>query len=508
MKNSFSHAPLSCFQVHPEVAKSYRDKNLDGLQFTIEKYGQQTPVKVIERDGQMYIIDGVSRFICAKQLMLPSLIYVTVQVEDDKVIEFRMLSNVKTKRTFTEICIEAEYILGTIGKSQGKKRQILGLDEMDNNEFFGEAGKDRFDLTCALMGIEMKGSTLRKGMQLFFEEFNPNGKSESGIIELLDKNRISIGKAYKLKQEKDRKKFEKEKTEQAKLFISHSNLNGEYKPYKLFNKSSLIMDEIPDDSIDLIIDSHPYWGLKEYTNQDELMHGQEPNLEEYLQNFRSFNAEKLKKLRPGGVLATIIGETYRDGYQGVVMGTINSVKKVGFTLIDDIAWIKKNQTYTPHPYRFLNSKETIILAYKPGAEPYFKEVKRQGSVDNFKIKETSTNGYYVANPETCIPNVIITPAFNPSELRKIDPDFRHDAPCHPLVYKILTEAYSKPGDTILDGFVGAGTVGVALSMGRNVVGFDVDPLSIVFAQKRFERFLCQTSGEGEKSDQNHLSVAA
>jgi DNA modification methylase len=46
-----------------------------------------------------------------------------------------------------------------------------------------------------------------------------------------------------------------------------------------------------------------------------------------------------------------------------------------------------------------------------------------------------------------------------------------------------------PGDTVVDNFVGGGSVGVALKLGRNVIGYDVDPVSIEFARKRFERIL-------------------
>jgi DNA modification methylase len=51
------------------------------------------------------------------------------------------------------------------------------------------------------------------------------------------------------------------------------------------------------------------------------------------------------------------------------------------------------------------------------------------------------------------------------------------------------KAYSLPGETVLDNFVGSGTVGVALKLGRNVTGYDVDPVTIEFARKRFEKIL-------------------
>ena len=181
------------------------------------------------------------------------------------------------------------------------------------------------------------------------------------------------------------------------------------------------------------------------------------------------------------------------------------LQEIGFEILDVIIWVKTNQKYTPHPNRFQNTCERIIVAYKPGAKPFFQEVYRQSSVKGYKAKKTSSGGYYMASPETCITNVITTPVFNPSVFKEIDPDFKHDAPCPTELYKILIEAYSQPGDTILDGFVGSGTVGIGLQMGRKVICYDVDPVSIDFARKRFEWFLQQND---KLDDQNNLSIAA
>lgn len=129
------------------------------------------------------------------------------------------------------------------------------------------------------------------------------------------------------------------------------------------------------------------------------------------------------------------------------------------------------------------------MAYKPGAEPNFQTVYRKGSVEEFQTKKTSTGGVYVASPKTCITNLITTSVHNGKELRIIDPEFRHDAPCPEQIYEIFIEAYSKVGSTVLDSFVGSGTSGVGLKMGREIIGYDIDPLSIQFSKKRFEKFL-------------------
>jgi site-specific DNA-methyltransferase (adenine-specific) len=106
----------------------------------------------------------------------------------------------------------------------------------------------------------------------------------------------------------------------------------------------------------------------------------------------------------------------------------------------------------------------------------------------------------MASPESCITNVIKSSVHNPSEFKEVDDQFQHDAPCPIEIYRKFLMAYSKPGQTILDGFVGSGSVGIGLTLGRNIIGFDVDPESIEFCQKRFEKFI--------EDKQNQLQLAA
>ena len=265
--------------------------------------------------------------------------------------------------------------------------------------------------------------------------------------------------------------------------------------YRLFNKSSMVMDEIEDESISLFCDSHPYKSLRKYPNQIGLRHGEEKTLEEYVTNFRLFCREKWRKLKPGGVLVTILGETYQGGYNGVCTAVETALKEDGWEILDVVIWVKQNQKYTPHPNRFVNSYERIIVLKKKGAKPFFKEVKRKSSTGDYKVKPTSSGGFYVASPETCITNVITTNVHNPVEFSEVDKEFRHQAPAPEDIYKIFIEAYSKPNDTICDGFAGSGTIGVGLSMGRNVVAYEIDKESYSFCKDRFDTYMSKNQSE-------------
>jgi DNA modification methylase len=332
-------------------------------------------------------------------------------------------------------------------------------------------------------------------MFVFYAEQILPIEKKTGVLDLLDKGEISIHKAYKLLKGKKEKIA---KSEARKLAMIEGQNTDVW--YQLYNKSSMIMNEIEDNSVDMCIDSHPYFQLREYRNQDELSHGQEKTVKEYVDNFVKFCQEKRKKLKPGGVLVTILGETYREGYQLVCSRVEVALADDGWEPVDCNIWEKLNGKYTPHPLRFVNAYERIIVVRKPGGETHFEEIMRESSTDGYEIKKTSSGGYYMASPESCITNVIKSSVHNPSEFKEVDDQFQHDAPCPIEIYRKFLMAYSKPGQTILDGFVGSGSVGIGLTLGRNIIGFDVDPESIEFCQKRFEKFI--------EDKQNQLQLAA
>lgn len=56
--------------------------------------------------------------------------------------------------------------------------------------------------------------------------------------------------------------------------------------------------------------------------------------------------------------------------------------------------------------------------------------------------------------------------------------FRYPAKFHPPVARALLETYTQPGETVLDCFVGSGTLLVEAALaGRGAIGFDIDPIA-------------------------------
>ena len=101
---------------------------------------------------------------------------------------------------------------------------------------------------------------------------------------------------------------------------------------KLYAKSSENMDEIPDNSIHLMITSPPYNVGKEYDNDLTLM--------EYEELLMNVFAESHKKLVTGGRACINIANLGRKPYLPLHMIVINIMLRLGFLMRGEIIWDK------------------------------------------------------------------------------------------------------------------------------------------------------------------------
>jgi DNA modification methylase len=75
-----------------------------------------------------------------------------------------------------------------------------------------------------------------------------------------------------------------------------------------------VLQKIPDESVDCIITSPPYWGLRDYGVEGQI--GLEYSLEEYLEKLLKIIAELKRVLKPTGILFLNHGDCYGGSLQG------------------------------------------------------------------------------------------------------------------------------------------------------------------------------------------------
>ena len=171
MNNQVKKVRVSDLETHPKISPIIQEKNLSMMNYTMKTFGQNKPISIVVRDGKKYVVDGTSRAIVADSLGLEFLNCEVLEISEEEILEWRIRTNQKIKTSLIEKCLEIENFLNILGKSQGKKREALGFQNQDSDEEFGLAGKDRFQIACVVLGLDVKPSTLRKLMHVFWEEY-------------------------------------------------------------------------------------------------------------------------------------------------------------------------------------------------------------------------------------------------------------------------------------------------------------------------------------------------
>lgn len=122
---------------------------------------------------------------------------------------------------------------------------------------------------------------------------------------------------------------------------------------------------LPDDSVDLIVTSPPYWNKRDYGHPDQI--GQEPTADAYVASILECLSEWRRVLRPHGSVFLNVGDTYFKKSLLGIPGQIEWRAAKGDWLIRNrIIWAKSSGMPDPVKNRLANRHEYIIhLTYKP-----------------------------------------------------------------------------------------------------------------------------------------------
>ncbi len=261
---------------------------------------------------------------------------------------------------------------------------------------------------------------------------------------------------------------------------------------RLYVKSSESMDEVADQSVTLTVTSPPYWNAIDYDR-----HAEDPtesyrtrqyrdgfvDYKSYLTWVSGIFSETLRKTRPGGYLAVVVGTVLLDGTAyPVPFDLVARLVEVGWLFHQDIVWhkssggVKRAGVFIQRPYPGYYHPnimtEYILLFRKPGDPLYRDASAEQRDLARYQIgalftKEVANNVWHIAPVP---PGTLEHPCPFPEE----------------IPYR-LVQLYSYPGDTVLDPFLGSGqTTKVAFALGRNTVGYDVHEKYAQYSWRRLE----------------------
>lgn len=238
--------------------------------------------------------------------------------------------------------------------------------------------------------------------------------------------------------------------------------------HKLIIGNCMSMEEIPNESVHLMVTSPPYF------NAPFDYKGLFKNYDQYLGVLNRTARELFRVLQDGRIAALNIDDMLVNSEKFPIVADVTKIfQNAGFRYRDRIIW-KKPDGYlrisrrsgvllqNPYPMYFYpdNLLESIII-FQKGKFNYRsipKEVREASKID---IKEFSDNKWYMTLWEM----VNVLPG---SPLEKEIAAFPEELP-----YRII-KLFSYKGEVVLDPFVGSGTtMKVARELGRNSIGIEI-----------------------------------
>jgi DNA modification methylase len=237
---------------------------------------------------------------------------------------------------------------------------------------------------------------------------------------------------------------------------------------KIYCKSSELMDELPDNSVHLMVTSPPYNVGKEYDK--------DLTLDEYRKFLKKVWSEVKRVLVPGGRACINVANLGRKPYIPIHAFIVEDMLDLGFLMRGEIIWNKASSVSPSTAWgSWLSAKNPTlrdvheyILVFSKGTF-----TRESGGKKNTISKEeflefTKSIWTFPAEPATKIGH----PAPFPVE----------------LPYRLI-QLYTFEGDIILDPFIGSGQTAIAaIKTKRHYIGYDINKDYIKLAEKRIKEF--------------------
>ncbi len=250
-----------------------------------------------------------------------------------------------------------------------------------------------------------------------------------------------------------------------------------------------VLKTLEDNSIDLIFTSPPYADSRTNTYG-----GIKPD--KYVEWFLPITKELLRVLKPTGTFVLNIKEKVVNGERHTyVIELILEMRKQGWLWTEEFIWHKKNSYPGKWPNRFRDSWERLLQFNKAHKFHMYQEevmvpmgdwaerrLKNLSETDKVRdpSKVGSGFGKRIANwigRDKAYPTNVLHLATE-TKNRNHSAVFPEDLP------EWFIKLFTKPGDWVLDPFMGSGTTNrVAQSMGRNTIGIEILPEYFEVAQK-------------------------
>lgn len=234
---------------------------------------------------------------------------------------------------------------------------------------------------------------------------------------------------------------------------------------KIYCKSSEKMNEVPDNSVHLMITSPPYNVGKEY--DDDL------TLDEYLELLTAVFGESYKKLVTGGRACINIANIGRKPYIPLHAMIIEIMLDLGFLMRGEIIWDKSASAGGSCAWgSWMSASNPVLRDYHEYILIFSKESYSKNKAQ--EKKDTIEHDDFIQWTKS----IWTFPAVNAKKIG-------HPAPFPIELPHRLINLYSYEGDVVLDPFIGSGTTAIAaIKNNRYYIGYDIKREYIDLAESR------------------------
>jgi DNA modification methylase len=247
-----------------------------------------------------------------------------------------------------------------------------------------------------------------------------------------------------------------------------------------------VLSSLPDGVFQTCVTSPPYWSLRNYNIEGQI--GLEDSVDAYINSLVAIFEEVRRVTRGDGTLWLNVGDSYTSGGRtwrapdkknpvramdvrpptpdglkpkdliGVPWRLAFALQQAGWYLRADVIWNKPNAQPESVKDRPTRAHEFLFMFSKSERYVYDNDAVRGPGGRNLRtVWDINTVAYKEAHFATFPPALV--------------------EPCLALA--------SRPGDLILDPFIGSGTSGlVALQLGRRFIGVELNPEYVAIAERR------------------------
>ncbi|MYD52399.1 MAG: site-specific DNA-methyltransferase [Dehalococcoidia bacterium] len=241
-----------------------------------------------------------------------------------------------------------------------------------------------------------------------------------------------------------------------------------------------LLRSLPDNSVDFVITSPPYADNRKSTYQGVSM-------DQYVQWFTPYTAEILRVLKTDGSFVLNIKERAENGErQTYVIELILEMKRQGWYWIEEYIWHKKNCYPGKWPNRFRDAWERCLHFAKAKKFRMFQDdvMVPVGNWADSRLRHLSDTDQ--ARDESRVGS-----GFGKNVSNWLDRDFVYPTNVlymatessnrgHSASFPIglptwFIKLFTRPGDLVLDPFIGSGTTAVAaIRLGRHYLGAELN----------------------------------